>query len=219
MRDPADSPLAVQLWPVDDLIPYAGNAKLHPPEQIERLAAAIDRFGWDQPIVVDGDGVIIKGHGRRLAALSLGLERVPVLIRSDLSRTEADALRISDNAVVGLELDMGAMQEEIARLMHEDEIGLGDFGFDDEMLGEIKSGLELATPDLNDVLGKGGTHDDAPSPHKNVSLSKLLGFKSVTPDQAALVARLAERTRAATGKTGVEAFITWLESQADKGEI
>jgi len=56
------------------LIPYINNAKTHPPEQIVKIAASIAEFGFDQPIVLDGQGVVIKGHGRREASLKLGLK-------------------------------------------------------------------------------------------------------------------------------------------------
>jgi ParB-like chromosome segregation protein Spo0J len=51
------------------LTPYSNNAKTHPTEQVDKIAASIAAFGFDQPIVVDGEGVIIKGHGRREASL------------------------------------------------------------------------------------------------------------------------------------------------------
>ena len=59
----------VESWDVEKLIPYENNVKIHDEKQVKKIAESIKRFGWDQPIVVDKDGVIIKGHGRRLAAL------------------------------------------------------------------------------------------------------------------------------------------------------
>ena len=55
--------------------------------------------GFDQPIVVDKDHVIIKGHGRRLAALELKMDVVPVVVRADLSPEQCMASRIADNHV------------------------------------------------------------------------------------------------------------------------
>ena len=69
----------------DGLTSYARNPKTHPDDQIAKIAASIASFGFDQPIVVDAEGVIIKGHGRREASLLLGLTRVPVVVRNDLS--------------------------------------------------------------------------------------------------------------------------------------
>jgi len=45
-----------------ELIPYSNNPKEHPQEQIEKIASSIKNYGWDQPIVVDEDNEIIKGH-------------------------------------------------------------------------------------------------------------------------------------------------------------
>ena len=55
----------------DTLMPYPGNAKQHPPEQVEHIANSIKRFGWQQPIVVDENNVVIIGHGRLAAAKEL----------------------------------------------------------------------------------------------------------------------------------------------------
>ena len=71
----------------------SNNAKAHPIEQIDKIAASTAAFGFDQPIVVDADGVIIKGHGRREASLRIGLERVPVFVRHDQGRAGAQEFR------------------------------------------------------------------------------------------------------------------------------
>ena len=61
----------------DELVPYPGNAKQHPADQIRHIANSIKRFGWQQPIVCDKDKVVIIGHGRLLAAKELLLDSVP----------------------------------------------------------------------------------------------------------------------------------------------
>ena len=53
----------VQWMSPDALIPYDKNAKMHPAEQIERIANGIKAFGWTQPIVIDKDNVVVIGHG------------------------------------------------------------------------------------------------------------------------------------------------------------
>ncbi len=55
----------------DELIPYEGNAKLHPQTQIDHIANSIKMFGWTQPIVVDERNVVVIGHGRLTAAKQL----------------------------------------------------------------------------------------------------------------------------------------------------
>lgn len=113
------------MLPIDSIIPYARNSKTHPEEQITELAAMIAEFGFDQPIVVDGESVIIKGHGRRLAAIKLGLEEVPVVVRTDLTPAQVKAARIADNRVA----ERGGWDFEMLRLDLE-ELNTEDFAMD-----------------------------------------------------------------------------------------
>lgn len=85
------------LWPLEQIKPYALNARTHPPAQVTMLARIFLTYGPDQPIVVDEDGVILKGHGRRLAAYEARLTHFPVVQRFGLSLAEKDAMRIEDN--------------------------------------------------------------------------------------------------------------------------
>lgn len=87
------------IWPIEKIRPYSKNARTHPPAQITLLAELMQKYGADQRIVVDEHGVIIKGHGRRLAAIAAGLTEYPVVIRSGLSEAEKAAMRVSDNQV------------------------------------------------------------------------------------------------------------------------
>lgn len=68
------------------------------------------------PIVVDGNGVIIKGHGRRLAALQIGLKKVPVIVRDDLSEEAVRAARLADNRVAISGLDNEILRKELSSL-------------------------------------------------------------------------------------------------------
>ncbi len=60
--------LAVQIWPIDKLIPYARNARTHTDEQVAQVAASIIEFGWTNPILVGADCVVIAGHARLATA-------------------------------------------------------------------------------------------------------------------------------------------------------
>ncbi len=86
-------------WPLAKIVPHPRNARTHPPAQVTLLAALLKRWGADQPIVVDEDGVILKGHGRRLAALEAGMKTFPVVQRFGLPEAEKEAMRIADNQV------------------------------------------------------------------------------------------------------------------------
>lgn len=116
--------------PVNQLIPYERNTKTHPPEQVDRIAESIKRFGWQQPIVVDRDNVVIIGHGRLMAAKQLLLDTVPVVYADNLTEEEAQALRLADNKTNESPWDFGKLEEELAALSIAG-IDMTAFGFDD----------------------------------------------------------------------------------------
>jgi hypothetical protein len=92
-------------WPADqvirqkvaDLVPYAKNARLHSPEQVQQLANSIRQWGWTKPILVDEQGGIIAGHGRVLAAQMLELSTVPAMVARGWSETQKRAYVVADN--------------------------------------------------------------------------------------------------------------------------
>lgn len=116
-----------------DLIPYPMNAKAHPEAQIDKVAGSIATFGFDQPIVVDEDGVILKGHCRLLAAKKLGLKKVPVLVRTDLTAAEKRASRLADNRTSESEWFPETLALELQALSEMD-FDLGLTGFDPDEL-------------------------------------------------------------------------------------
>src|SRR5215472_14414336 len=67
---PADR---VERWPIERLIRYANNPRLHSTADIDKIAASILKWGWTNPVLVDEQGVLIAGHGRVAAAAQLGL--------------------------------------------------------------------------------------------------------------------------------------------------
>ena len=98
------------------LVHYEKNSKRHPPEQIAAIAKSIKAFGFDQPIVVDDKLVIIKGHGRTLASISLGMTQVPVVVRTGVSENDARFLREVDNSIQGDEWDKENLASELTEL-------------------------------------------------------------------------------------------------------
>lgn len=116
-------------WAIERVKPYEKNAKKHPTKQVEHLAKLIRDHGFDQPIVVDKDGVIIKGHGRLLAAQHLKMQAVPVVVRDDLTEAQVRAARIADNKVA----EMGAW--DMPMLIDDVKLAMDLEGFDLEALG------------------------------------------------------------------------------------
>jgi len=91
---PADK---VERWPIKRLVPYARNARMHSPAQVDQIAASIREFGWTIPVLADEDGTIIAGHGRVLGARKLGIEQVPVMVATGWSEAQKKAYAIADN--------------------------------------------------------------------------------------------------------------------------
>jgi len=97
IEGPSRSTLVVTYRPVSALVPYANNARTHSEAQVAEIAASIREFGWTNPILVDEQNGIIAGHGRLMAARSLGMAEVPVIVLSGLSEASKRALVIADN--------------------------------------------------------------------------------------------------------------------------
>ena len=131
--------VVLEHWDPKDLTPYANNSKKHPTEQIDQIARQIHKYGFDVPISVDEKGVIIKGHGRRQAAIRLKMKTVPVIVRKDLDEYEKMAIRIADNKVAESEWDKEFLKFELGTLSR-NEFDLDDTGFSldaiDKLLNE-----------------------------------------------------------------------------------
>lgn len=87
----------IEQWSIDRPIAYARNARKISDKAIDKIAASIKEFGWQQPIVVDREGVIIVGHTRLLAARKLQLTAVPVHVAEKLTDAQVKAYRLMDN--------------------------------------------------------------------------------------------------------------------------
>lgn len=82
---------------VSKLIPYDFNNKEHDKEQVNMIANSIKEFGFNQPLVVDANNIVVVGHWRLLAAKELWLEKVPCVKLEDLSDEQIKKYRILDN--------------------------------------------------------------------------------------------------------------------------
>ncbi|MEY4241374.1 MAG: hypothetical protein RJA14_1070 [Pseudomonadota bacterium] len=137
---------------VEDLIPYARNSRTHSDAQVAQIAASIREFGWTNPVLIDGEGGLIAGHGRLLAARKLGLAEVPCIALGHLSETQKRALIIADNK---LALNAGWDDAMLAL-----EIGeLAESGFDVGLMGFSDAEIAALSADQTEGL----THpDEAP---------------------------------------------------------
>jgi len=118
----------LELIQIDRLVPYARNSRTHSDAQVAQIAASIKEFGFTNPVLIDGDGGIIAGHGRVLAARKLSLQAVPCIRLGHLTPAQKRAYVIADNK---LALNAG-WDEDMLRV----EFGeLQDDGFDLALLG------------------------------------------------------------------------------------
>src|SRR6476659_10189683 len=82
---------------VEALRPYERNARTHSNKQIRQIAKSIERFGFNNPVLIDDQGQIIAGHGRVAAAKLLGIEHVPTVKLAHLSEVDKRAYILADN--------------------------------------------------------------------------------------------------------------------------
>lgn len=134
---------------IENLIPYAKNARTHSDAQVAQIAASIKEFGWTNPILVDGEKGIIAGHGRLAAARKLGMSEIPVIELAHLTDTQKKALILADNK---LALNAGWDNEMLAIELQELELE----GFDLDLTGFDPDEISALTP----VEGTEGLTDD-----------------------------------------------------------
>jgi len=111
-----------------DLVPYERNAKQHSAEQVQKIADSIKEFGFLSPVLIDRAGNIIAGHGRVMAAKSLGMKTVPAVYIEGLTETQRRAYILADNR-------LGELGEWDWDIVYGELEALNDMNFDIELTG------------------------------------------------------------------------------------
>ena len=152
--------LLVNYVAINSIFDYKLNPKTHEEKQIQQIARSIERFGFNNPILIDEKSEVIAGHGRLAAARLLKLDDVPVICLSHLSEVEKRAYRIADNRLSEngqwntdlLKLEFSEIEKLALNL--EDELDLDITGFDfkeiDVLLAEDKPSVK-ADQKLNSI--------------------------------------------------------------------
>jgi hypothetical protein len=203
-------------WTIDTIQPYELNAKIHDAKQVEKIAKSIKEFGWvGNPIVVNEDGVILAGHGRRLAALKLGLKDVPIQVIANLSPDAQRAYRLADNRVALSDIDSALLQKELADLDFDMngifdakeldflEADLGTFNADafvEDIEVEVNKQAEESAKKVAEV------------DEREVKIDKALGFKAIQGKDERHVARFMAQVEADMNCTGAEAFVKFVKT-------
>src|SRR6266404_6106802 len=145
---PADR---LERWPIERLIPYANNARLHSEADLDKLAAAIRKWGWTVPVLVDEAGNLLAGHGRAAAAPRAGVTSIPVIVARGWSEEEKRAYRLADN-------QLAARASWDFEQLRNDLQGLAFAGFD---LGFIRFELHQLVTVLAGLGSSGLTDPDS----------------------------------------------------------
>lgn len=205
----------VEIWPIEKLIPFENNTKLHTPQKIKKLAASIKKSGLANPPQVDRDGVIITGHARRLAVLHLGWDQIKVRVRDDLDEVGVRRLRIDDNEVTKGDDITENLVEELAFLTQNgedmsttwDERDL-QFALDD--LGEMD--LDALTDEIADEVTQLGldTQEKIDEEDKaEVPVTKVLGFGKTNKEQERWIRAMRLHVESETSLDGAAAFAAY----------
>lgn len=127
---------------LEDIKPYENNPRKND-GAVDAIARSIEQFGFNQPIVIDKNNIIVAGHTRYKAAKKLGLKTVPCIRVEDLTDEEVKAYRLADNKTAELAgWDFNMLEKEIDSI---NEIDMKNFGFD-EISADIGDLLEDVEP-------------------------------------------------------------------------
>lgn len=179
-----------------DIKPYDRNPRIIPQAAVDAVARSIQAFGFRQPIVVDGNGVILAGHTRYKAAQQLGMTEVPVVWQTDITDIQARGYRIADNKVAELSAwDRDALDAEVRELADLGDIDIGAIGLADweleRILREDDSDNRLpeeTPPPSYSQVGPATISDamQAAPPHAVDSASREVLLRIVFPDREKL---------------------------------
>ena len=122
---------------IEEIKLYENNAKIHPEWQVEQIKNSIIEFGFNDPIAIDENNVIIEGHGRFLALKDLGYTEIEVIRLNHLTEEQKVAYSIAHNKLtMNTDFDLETLKYEINKLQNE-EFDLSLLGFENIELEEI----------------------------------------------------------------------------------
>lgn len=132
--------LKVVYKPLQEIHPYEKNPRKND-DAVQFVKNSIEKFGFKNPIIIDGDGAIVAGHTRYKAAQELGLTEVPTITADDLTPEQIKAFRIADNKTAErASWDNDILREELSDLL--DDFDMTDFGFGDFELSILTEDFE-----------------------------------------------------------------------------
>ena len=124
---------------IDKIRMYENNAKEHPEWQIEQIKKSIEMFGYNDPIAIDENNMIIEGHGRFSALKLLGYTEIDVLRLTGLAEEQKNAYSIVHNKLtMNTDFDIEKLKFTFNELQIAD-FDLSILGFENIEIEEIMS--------------------------------------------------------------------------------
>lgn len=153
-----------QVVEVGQVKPNPRNPNTHPTDQIELLAKIIQAQGWRAPVTVSTrSGLVVRGHGRLMAAIHAGLSHVPVDYQHyDNEESEAADL-LADNRIAELSEIDNKMLAELFADIDLNEIDADLTGFTTDEIDKLTAAFAYADADP-DEFGEDFELSDAETP-------------------------------------------------------
>lgn len=175
-----------------DIRPYENNPRKND-KAVDKVAASLDAFGAQAPIIVDKNYVIIAGHTRYKAAKKLGWDEFPCVVADSLTDEQVRAYRLADNKTGEFaEWDDDKLDEELARILN---IDMENFGFDlsDDNDDDDKYTLKVNIPQY-EITGDEPNFADMLDSHKADSLiAEIEGAEGISDDERQFLIQAARR--------------------------
>ncbi|MBR2677611.1 MAG: DUF4417 domain-containing protein [Solobacterium sp.] len=182
--------LNIEYLPLEALKPYEGNVKKHPQSQIEQIKQSILDYGFNDPIAIDENGVIIEGHGRYEASKQLGLEKVPTICLSNMTEEQRKAYTIIHNKLtMSTGFDIKALKKEMQNI---GKLDFKKFGLDTKFMKDhdfkaktqesVSNILNLAYAQFEGV-GHYDIPEIAPVTELPEGIEEWIGFNYVLSDK------------------------------------
>lgn len=148
--DDIKMPAKITLMDVNKLSTAKVNPRTHSEAQIEKIVDSIRTFGWTAPVIADGNGNLLAGHGRLLAAKKLGIAKIPVINIGNLSPEKARAYLIADNQIaLNSTWDLQLLLQELDNVENLD-MDISSTGFSPEEVSALRNpAKELINPETD----------------------------------------------------------------------
>ena len=180
--------LTVEMWPIDKVQPYDRNARIIPQAAVDMVAESLEKFGIQQPFVVDEAGVLVVGHTRLQAAKQLGITEVPVHVMVGKTPQQIKAYRLMDNRSNQDTLwDTGKLRTELARLSEIDGMDASSTGFSDAEFNAFAANVDVGRfkdPPKTFKEFDSGLATDIKCPHCGYEWKKGQGTKTIPPAES-----------------------------------